>query len=171
MDEPGAITFFIRLSSYTEAVSSPQVLLTESVCCSIFGTFSLKQYQELRLKELPPVNWDWGLNRSDPLQTWRSGVETIGNDVGTFRRLRTLDNCLKSGPMRVGFHPRKNLTTHGSYMITLFDENFVIPKHIAEYWRLQSGSVVNVQWQVLDDIHPHCSPRLRFKRQLLTSKH
>jgi len=56
--------------------------------------------------------------------------------------------------MRVGFYPRKNPTTHGSYLITLF-ENFVIPKHIAEYWRLQSGSVVNVQWQVLDDIHPH----------------
>jgi hypothetical protein len=87
-------------------------------------------------KELPPVNWDWGLNRSDPLQTWRSGVETIGNDVGTFRRLRTLDNCLKYGPMRVGFYPRKNPTTHGSYLITIFDENFVIPKHIAEYWML-----------------------------------
>jgi len=57
--------------------------------------------------------------------------------------------------MRVGFYPRKNPTTHGSHLTTPFDENFVIPKQIAEYWRLQSGSVVNVQWQVLDDIHPH----------------
>lgn len=86
------------------------------------------------------LDWDWCINRSDPLQTWRSGVETIGNDVGTFRRFRTLDNCLKSGPVRAEFHPRKNPTTHGSYLITLFDENSVILKHIAEYWRLQRGS-------------------------------
>jgi hypothetical protein len=65
--------------------------------------------------------------------------------------------------MRVGFYPRKNPTTHGSYLITLFDENFVIPKHIAEYWRLQSGSVVNVQWQVLDDIHPHAYAQMARK--------
>ncbi|KFY21993.1 hypothetical protein V491_02913 [Pseudogymnoascus sp. VKM F-3775] len=155
MDEPGANTFFIRLSSYTENVPTAQVLLTESVCCSIFGTFSSEVYQQVRLKWLPKVDWDHGLNRSDPLQTWRSGVDTIGNDASSYRRLRTLDNCLKSGPMRVGFHPRRKSITNGSYQFTLFDENFTIPKTVAELWELRSGSVVNVQWDVSTDFHRH----------------
>lgn len=155
MDEPGANTFFIRLSSYTENVPTAQVLLTESVCCSIFGTFSSEVYQQVRLKWLPKVDRDRGLNRSDPLQTWRSGVDTIGNDASSYRRLRTLDNCLKSGPMRVGFHPRKKSITNGSYQFTLFDENFTIPKTVAELWRLRGGSVVNVQWDVSTDFHQH----------------
>lgn len=155
MDEPGANTFFIRLSSYTEDVPTAQVLLTESVCCSIFGTFSSEIYQQIRLKGLPKAGWDHGLNRSDPLQTWRSGVDTIGNDASSYRRLRTLDNCLKSGPMRVGFHPRRKSITNGSYQFTLFDENFTIPKTIAGHWGLRSGSVVNVQWDVSADFHRH----------------
>ncbi|KFY08692.1 hypothetical protein V492_05995 [Pseudogymnoascus sp. VKM F-4246] len=155
MDEPGANTFFIRLSSYRENVPTAQVLLTESVCCSMFGTFSSEIYQQVRLKGLPEAGLDHGLNRSDPLQTWRSGVDTIGNDASSYRRLRTLDNCLKSGPMRVGFHRRRKSTINGSYQFTLFDENFTIPKAVAEHWMLRSGSVVNVQWDVSAGFHQH----------------
>lgn len=155
MDEPGANTFFIRLSSYREGVPTAQVLLAESICCSMFGTFSSEIYQQVRLKGLPKVAWDHGLNRSDPLQTWRSGVDSIGSDSSSYRRLPTLDNCLKSGPMRVGFHPRRKSITNGSYQFTLFDENFTIPKAISEHWGLRSGSVVNVQWDVSVDFHQH----------------
>jgi hypothetical protein len=57
--------------------------------------------------------------------------------------------------MRVGFHPRRKSITNGSYQFTLFDENFTIPKIIAEQWGLRSGSVVNVQWDVSVDFHRH----------------
>lgn len=99
--------------------------------------------------------WDNGLNRTDPLQSWRCGVDTIGADVCVFRRLRTLDNCLKSGPVRVGFHPRRRHLVNGSYQFCLFSENFTIPRPVAELWELQNGSIVNVQWDIARDFHPH----------------
>jgi hypothetical protein len=69
MSEQGARTFFICLSKYKEIALVGQVLLTESVCCAIFGSLKSPQYQELRFYELPTVDWQHGLNRSDPLQT------------------------------------------------------------------------------------------------------
>jgi hypothetical protein len=89
MEELGATISFIRLASYTEAVPIGQVLLAEAVCCSIFGSFNSERYCKLRLKELPKVYWDYGLNKCDPLRTLTSGLglETIGNDAATYRRL------------------------------------------------------------------------------------
>ena len=72
---------------------------------SLFGTFDLELYREIRLSKLPEVNWEHGLNRSDPLRSLPTGSKSIGNDVTTYRRLRTLDDCLNSGPIYVGFHP------------------------------------------------------------------
>jgi hypothetical protein len=43
----------------------------------------------------------------------------------------------------------------GTYHFYLFHETFRIPKHIAELWKLQRGSVINVQWQITSDFHPH----------------
>ena len=154
MDELGATTFFICLARYPRRVSVAQILLTEAVCCSIFGSLNLEQYRSLRLKELPQVDWDCGLNRSDPLQIWRSGDETIGNDSSSNRRLRRLENCLKSGPVYVHYH-YKGPSTAGSYEFWIFSETFIIPKDVAECWGLQNGSMVNVQWQISDDTHPH----------------
>ena len=70
MEEPGAFTHFIRLASYPTRTSVAQILLTEAVCCSIFGSLNMEKYRSLRLRELPQVDWDCGLNRSDPLQIW-----------------------------------------------------------------------------------------------------
>lgn len=157
MDEPCATTFFIRLASYPRRVSVAQILLTEAVCCSIFGSLNTEQYRRLRLKELPQVDWDCGLNRSDPLQIWRSGDETIGNDSSSYRRLRTLENCPKSGPVRVGSCHKMRGTKNGSYQYQfwLFSEGFTIPRDVAECWGLQNSSVVNVQWQISGDTNPH----------------
>jgi len=93
--------------------------------------------------------------KSDPLQIWRSGDEAIGNDSSSYRRLRTLENCLKSGPVHVRCYPRTRSTKNGSYQFWLFSEGFRIPKDVAECWGLQNGSVVNIQWQILDDTHLH----------------
>jgi hypothetical protein len=120
MDEPDATTSFIRLASYTEPVPIAKVLLTEAVCCSIFGSFNSELYCEPRMKELPKVDWNYGLNKSDPLRTLPSGPESIGKDAATYRRLRTLDNCLKSGPIHVGFHPRRRGSKNGSYQFCIF---------------------------------------------------
>lgn len=155
MDEFEARTFFVPLLRYKQGVPTGQVLLAESVCCAMFGSFRSPQYQQLRPDELPLVCWERGLNRSDPLQSWRCGVDTIGNDACTFRRLRTLDNCLKSGPVRIGFHPRRRHPVNGSYQFYLFDVSFTIPKHVAKLWELQDGSIVNVEWQIAKDFHPH----------------
>lgn len=158
MSEEGARTFFICLSRFKEIAPVGQVLLTESVCCSIFGSLRSPQYQQLRFHELPTVDWQRGLNRSDPLQTWRPGFESIGQDICTYRRLGTLDNCLKSGPTRIA-----QSLCRGTYHFTLFHETFRIPVHIAELWKLERGSVINVQWQITSDFHPHAFALLATK--------
>ena len=84
MDELGATTFFIRLASYLRRVSIAQILFTKAVCCSIFGSLNLEQYQRLRLKELLQVNQDQGLNKSNPLQIQRSRDKTISNDSSLY---------------------------------------------------------------------------------------
>lgn len=84
-----------------------------------------------------------------------SGQATIGNDVTTYRRLQTLNKCLRSGPMRVGFHARRRSTVNGSYQFCLFNENFTIPSQTAKEWRLGKNPIVNVQWDITSDTHPH----------------
>jgi hypothetical protein len=56
MEKSGAVTSFICLARYPMATPIAQVLLTEAVCCSIFGTSKSKIDCGLRLKELPKVN-------------------------------------------------------------------------------------------------------------------
>ena len=144
MNKPSATTSFICLLSYKQHVPSGAVLLAEAMCASLFGTFDSERYRKIRISELPEVNWEYGLNRSDPLRSLPTGPESIGNDVTTYRRLRTLDNCLNSGPMRVGFHPRRKHTRNGSYQFCLFSENFTLPRDVAVSWKLRSQAEINV---------------------------
>lgn len=155
MDKPGTTTSFVSLLNYEKRVPIGAVLLAEAMCASLFGSFDSEQYRKVRLRDLPEVNWEYGLNRSDPLRSLPTGPESIGNDVTTYRRLRTLDNCLKSGPMRVGFHPRRKHAMNGSYQFCLFKENFTIPKDVAFSWKLNDQSEINVQWQCYPERHPH----------------
>ena len=155
MDQPGTTTSFVALLRYEQKVPIGAVLLAEAMCASLFGTLNSEPYRDIRLKDLPEINWKWGLNRSDPLRTSAVGNEALGNDVTTYRRLRTLENCLNSGPMRVGFHPRRKHASNGSYQFCLFNENFTIPKNVAVSWKLEDQDEVNVQWQCCLDRHPH----------------
>lgn len=93
MAETEVITSFICLLSYAEPVPIGQVLLAEAVCACLFNTFDSDLYRDIRLQCLPRVDMSHGLNRSDPLRTLPVGPKSIGNDVTTFRRLRTLLQC------------------------------------------------------------------------------
>ena len=155
MNQPGTTTSFVALLKYEQRVPIGAVLLAEAMCASLFGTFNSEPYRNIRLRDLPEVDWKWGLNRSDPLKTFAVGMESIGNDVTTYRRLRTLDNCLKSGPMRVGFHPRRKHVENGSYQFYLFHQSFTLPKDVAISWKLKRQDEINVQWQCCLDRHPH----------------
>ena len=59
------------------------------------------------------------------------GPKSIGNDATTYRRLRTLENCRQSGPIRVGFQPRRKSIENGSYRFSPFSESLTIPKAVA----------------------------------------
>ena len=149
MNKPSVTTSFVGLLSYQQSVPIGAVLLAEAMCASLFGTFDSERYREIRLSDLPEVNWEYSLNRSDPLRSLLTGSKSIGNDVTTYRRLRTLDNCLNSGPFHVGFHPRRKHARNGSYQFSLFNESFTIPKDVAVSWKLESQAEINVQWQLL----------------------
>ena len=120
---------------------------------SLFGTFDSELYREIRLSKLPEVNWlselpevnrEHGLNRSEPLKSLPTGSESIGDDVTTYRRLRTLGNCLNSGRIHIGFHPRRKHVRNGSYQFSLFNESFTLPKGVAISRKLESQVEISV---------------------------
>jgi len=155
MDEPGTVTSFVRLMTFEKEVAIGQVLLAKATCACLLGTYDTQEYREMRSKDLPYVDWERGLNRSDPLNTLPTGPKSIDNDVTTYRRLRRLHNCLNGGPMRVGFYSRRGHSINGSYRFALFRQMFTIPKNIAQQLKLDVTSEVNVNWQCSDGRHPH----------------
>ena len=58
MKEPGATTSFVCLLRYRKKTSTGQVLLAEAVCAALFGTFGSRMYREIRLCELPIMEWN-----------------------------------------------------------------------------------------------------------------
>ena len=76
----------------------------------------------------------------------------VGQDVTTWRRLRTIDNCLRSGPITVTSVMKKD----GTYqdLFALFHQSFHIPYKLAEAWKLRESPVVNVQWDITKGTHP-----------------
>lgn len=136
MDTEGSKTSFVLLARYPGRVATAQVLLTEAVCALLFGSLRAKLYWELRLLELPVVEWSNGLNRSAPLGA--SSSPQIGTDATTYRRLRTLDNCLRSGPVRVNV--RK-----WNCRFYLFGQRFGIPVSISRAWDLENDRVIYVK--------------------------
>jgi len=148
MDAPGAVTKFILLAAYDTRVETPQVLLTESVCASLFGSFRTRVYRNLRIEGLPSVNWACGLNRSDPLAGSGRDMAQIGEDSTTYRRLRTLESALNSGPRRI-------FVSRRVFQFKFFEAKFTIPQKTALEWGLVHDSQVNVQWDISDGVHPH----------------
>ena len=115
MDKPDTTTSFASLLRYQKRVLIGVVLLAEAMYASLFDSFDSEQSYKIRLRDLTEVNWECGFNRSDPLRSLPTGPKSIGNDATTYWRLRTLDNCLKSGPIRLGFHSRRKHAINGSY--------------------------------------------------------
>jgi hypothetical protein len=60
MEEQDTTTFFIPLVIYKEikVVEIGQGLLAESVCCAIIGTLNSEEYHQIRLEQLPKVDWN-----------------------------------------------------------------------------------------------------------------
>ena len=61
MNKPNVTTSFVCLLSYKQRVPTDAVLLAEAMCASLFSTFESERYREIRLSELPEVNWEYGL--------------------------------------------------------------------------------------------------------------
>ena len=109
MDRAGSTTNFLRLATYPPKTVTAQILLTEAVSASLFGTVQNKVYLDSRHPSLPAANNIVGLNRSDPVQAWEEGLPTFGIDATLFRCLRVLDNCRRSGPFHLAAHLRKGI--------------------------------------------------------------
>jgi hypothetical protein len=153
MAVPGTTTHFVLLAEYTTRTSTGQILLTEAVCTSLLGSLRTRAYRELRLDCLPAVDWNTGLNGSSPLGPLGDyGNPQVGQDITTWSRLRTIDNCLRPGPITVTSVMKKD-GTH-QYLFALFHQSFHIPYKLAEAWKLRESPVVNVQWDITKGTHP-----------------
>ena len=121
---------------------------------SLLGSLRTKIYRDLRLETLPPISWSSGLNQSSPLGI--NGSQTVGSDQTTFRRLRALDNCQRSGPFRVTARPPNPETKHDyQFAFRLFATVYSIPLKTGKEWKLIEDPVVNVQWDVSEKPHAH----------------
>lgn len=154
MNEVGTTVSFIRLATYQQRVSPGQILLTETVCCILFGSFDTLEYREISPSSLPPVNWAGGLSRSDPLRI--PGMSNqVGIDVTTYRRLKWLQNCVDFGLTRVIPYTKSYGST--SWRFSCFKERLTIPVEVVTEWGLNDGKPfeVNVRWEVANDTHQH----------------
>lgn len=125
---------------------TPQILLTESVCVSLFGSFRTKVYRELRVDGLPSVDWATGLDRSDPLAGAAS--MQLGSDSVTHKRLKRLNEALSLEPEILSVRNHQ-------FFFLLFHVKFTIPKAVGDEWKLTDGSNIAVKWDISDGMHPH----------------
>jgi hypothetical protein len=147
MEKPGAVSAFLCLFVYQTPVDPVQVVWSEIVSMVVLSTLLQEQFRSLRPRGLPPTPTGWGLNRSSPLED--SLHMQIGDDAATFRRLRTLQRCLRSGPFKVYCPPPSSeMTTH---QIQLWRQKFVIPLPLVRAWDLRNDPVVNVEWIISEN--------------------
>ena len=146
INRDGAITNFLRLATY------PPNVLTEAVCTAIFGTIQSPAYLGSRHLSLPPVDKIIGLNRCGPVQTWEEGSPTFGTDATLFRRLRLLDNCLRSGSFQLSASHKDGYCIIQFFLWRLW---FTIPANIVREWGLVGGEIVNIEWSISNGPHLH----------------
>lgn len=94
------------------------------------------------------VNWEHGLNRTDPLALGGGAGPQIGQDCVRFRRSKALDNAKRSGPVAI------SIVGHQFYFY-FFNAKITIPAQIEDKWALQHGSQITVQWDISDTMHPY----------------
>ena len=89
--QSGTTWNFISLAVFQTTAPKQLVLSAEAIMCSLFFSYALKTYREFRLPELPHVDLDISVNRSDPL-----AIEghVLTNQVHQ-KRHRTLRYCHK----------------------------------------------------------------------------
>lgn len=94
------------------------------------------------------VNWEHGLNRTDPLALGGGAGPQIGQDCVRFRRSKVLDNAKRSGPVAV------SVRRHQFYFF-FFNVKITIPAQTGDKWALKHGSQISVNWDISDTMHPH----------------
>lgn len=145
MEKPRARTYFVALAFSGEMVPTELVLLAEATLMLLFGSLMIRISQVLMNPSLPAILYEGVLNRSNPFGT--GSGQSFGNDQTTFRRLKILDNCLRSGPfnVHVQFHEDGQPNSYSFYLFKLV---FTIPVATGRLWRLEKDPVINVEWIV-----------------------
>lgn len=123
---PGSKVACCKLVELPRTRDTSLVKIAEAVSMAIMGTLNIPAFKALRPAEMPPFDFEMGLNRSIPLDNYKD----LGDDKATFNRLRTVQKCLDSTiTWNVSKAPDGRY-----YSFRLFNGSFYIPKHIAEAW-------------------------------------
>lgn len=150
MEHPNADSRPVCLVRFREQVEPAVVLFAEATMVSIFGTFPRRDYQEFQDPRLPAIDWDAGVNQSDPLMTGDN--RELWKDSVMSKRRKKLDNARAGGPVRVAYtKPPKE-----AWMLRIFEQlQLLIPKATAIAWNLRGDSQVNVSYDIATDRHPN----------------
>ena len=139
---PGTTAKSACLAIFDEHQPTALILIAEAIMASLFGALGTQAYRELRLPELPTVDWNWALNRSDPMVPF-SEIQRLYN-ISRQDALR--DNALNAGPVNVML--RKTDKGGRKYGFIISQLRFTIPAECGREWELDSSPFVNVKFEI-----------------------
>ncbi|KAL8630966.1 hypothetical protein Q9189_003313 [Teloschistes chrysophthalmus] len=85
---------------FRQQVHPAVVLFAEAIMVSVLGTFPRVDYRGFRDGRFSPIDWDTGVNQSDPLMT--GDHRNIWKDSLMSKRRKKMDNARdRGGPVRV----------------------------------------------------------------------
>lgn len=142
--------YYVCLAKFDELVDAPVLVITEAIIASIMGSYSLKAYKEIRHPLLPPVDWNCGVNQSDPLVTEDS--KEFNHDSTLLKRKRTLENALAGGSVHVSVLTDSRKT---KYFFKVYELEFTIPPKYGRDGDLAASPTVEVRYDINDGPHPH----------------
>ena len=143
MEEIGTTWKFVGLAVFEQTAPKQLVLLAEAIFCSLFSSYTLKTYRNLRLPELPIVDLACSANRSDPLEP----EGHILTDQIMHQRYHTLANALAGGPQNVSIIRDKSSAIK-EYQFQLLNFDFTIPRGIGAEWGLVGSPYVEVTFDI-----------------------
>ncbi|KAL8644088.1 MAG: hypothetical protein Q9226_007941, partial [Calogaya cf. arnoldii] len=131
MAKPGVTAHYLCLAIFQQREQKIVPLLLEAVLCSLFGSYDIPLYREIRSASLPVVDWKEGANRSDPLSYFSHTAKP--------KRDRLLKNALAGGAM-----PVIHTTSNSEYFrIGLCRIEITIPVIVGRRWGLAESPWVN----------------------------